>query len=63
MTTGLDTKEFGEIIARHRNSLYPEAVTIDLSAAQRVAHSLIIGGLLKPDTNISGLHDTSIAGS
>ena len=63
MTTGLDTKEFGEIIARHRDSLYPEAVTIDLSAAQRVAQSLIIGGLLKPDTNISGLHDTSIVGS
>ena len=30
MTTGLDTKEFGEIIARYRDSLYPEAVTIDL---------------------------------
>src|SRR5437764_12478867 len=30
MTAGLDTKEFGEIIARHRASLYPGSVTIDL---------------------------------
>jgi NitT/TauT family transport system substrate-binding protein len=63
MTAGLDTKEFGDIIARHRDSLYPASVTIDLAAAKRVAQSLIAGGLLQPDANISGLHDTSIAGS
>ena len=40
MTTGLDTKEFGEIIARYRDSLYPETVTIDLPAAERVAQTL-----------------------
>src|SRR6266850_3781690 len=62
MTTGLDLKQFGEIIARHRDSLYPESATIDLAAAKRVAQSLIVGGLIKPDANISGLHDTSIAG-
>lgn len=60
MTTGLDTKAFGEIIVRHRDSLYPEAVTIDLEAADRVAQTLIVGGLLPPGTKISGLHDTSI---
>jgi NitT/TauT family transport system substrate-binding protein len=63
MTTGLDTKEFGEIIARYRDSLYPEAVTIDLAAADRVAQTLIVGGLLPAGTKISGLHDTSIAKS
>jgi NitT/TauT family transport system substrate-binding protein len=63
MTTGLDTKEFGEILVRHRDSLYPETAAIDLEAARRVAQSLIVGGLLKPDANISGLHDTSIVGS
>ncbi len=63
MTTGLDLKQFGEIIARHRDALYPESVTIDLDAAQRVAQSLIVSGLIKPDANISGLHDTSIVGS
>jgi NitT/TauT family transport system substrate-binding protein len=63
MTTGLDTKEFGEILVRHRDSLYPETAAIDLAAAERVAKSLIVGGLLKPDAKINGLHDTSIVGS
>ena len=31
MTTGLDTKEFGEIIVRYRDSLYPETAAIDLA--------------------------------
>jgi len=61
MVTGLDTKEFGEIIARYRDSLYPEVVTIDLAAADRVAQTLIVGGLLPAGSSISGLHDTSIA--
>ena len=62
MTTGLDLKEFGEIIVSHRESLYPETVTIDLDAANRVQQSLIAGGLIKPGASISELHDTSIAG-
>jgi NitT/TauT family transport system substrate-binding protein len=62
MTTGLDLKEFGEIIARHRDSLYPETVTIDLDAARRVEQSLIVGGLLKSGASMAGLHDTSIVG-
>ena len=60
MTTGLDIKEFGDILLRYRDSLYPETVTIDVDAANRVARSLIVGGLIKPDANISGLLDTSI---
>jgi NitT/TauT family transport system substrate-binding protein len=63
MVTGLDTKEFGEIIARYRDSLYPEAVTIDLAAADRVTQTLIVGGLLPSGTKIAGLHDTSIVKS
>src|SRR5215813_12833382 len=62
LTTGLDLKEFGEIIARHRDSLYPETVTIDLDAAKRVERSLSAGGLLKPGASMSGLHDTTIVG-
>ena len=62
LTTGLDLKELGEIIARHRDSLYPETVNIDLDAAKRVEQSLIAGGLLKPGSTMSGLHDTSIVG-
>jgi NitT/TauT family transport system substrate-binding protein len=63
MTTGLDLKLFGEILGRYRDSLYPEALTIDLDAAKRVVQSLIVGGLIKPDADISGLHDTTIVGS
>jgi NitT/TauT family transport system substrate-binding protein len=62
LTTGLDLNELGQILVRYRASLYPTAVTIDLEASKRVAQSLIVGGLLKPDANISGLHDTSIVG-
>lgn len=62
MMTGLDTKQLGEILVRYRNSLYPEKVTIDPAAVKRVANSLTVGGLIKADTNIGGLHDTSIAG-
>jgi NitT/TauT family transport system substrate-binding protein len=63
MTTGLDTREFADILVRYRDSLYPENVTIDLVAANRVAQSLIVGGMIKPDASIAGLLDTSIVGS
>ncbi len=62
MTAGLDTKQLGDILVSRRDALYPDNVTIDLDAAQRVAQSLVAGGLIKPDANISGLHDTTIAG-
>lgn len=62
MMTGLDTTQLGQILVRYRNSLYPETVSIDAKAAKRVADSLAVGGLIKADTNIAGLHDTSIAG-
>jgi NitT/TauT family transport system substrate-binding protein len=62
MITGLDLKEFGEIVERHRDSLYPETVNVDLDAAKRVERSLIAGGLIKPGASISGLHDTTIVG-
>ncbi len=62
MITGLDLKEFGEILVRYRDSLYPETVTIDLDAAKRVEQSLIAGGLIKPGAGMSGLHDTTIVG-
>ncbi len=62
MTTGLDLKEFGDIIVRHRDSLYPQTVSIDLEAAKRVEQSLAAGGLIKSAVNIAGLYDTTIAG-
>ena len=62
MITGLDLKEFSEILVRHRDSLYPETVRIDLDSAKRVEQSLIAGGLLKAGASMSGLHDTTIVG-
>jgi NitT/TauT family transport system substrate-binding protein len=62
MITGLNLKEFGEILVKHRDSLYPETVTIDLEAAKRVEQSLIAGGLIKSGAGMSGLHDTTIVG-
>jgi len=62
MTTGLDLKEFGDVLARYRDSLYPETVAIDLDAAKRVEQSLVAGGLIKAGASMAGLHDTSIAG-
>ena len=62
MTTGLDLKEFGDILQRHRDALYPETVDIDLDAAKRVEQALVAGGLVKPGAGIAGLHDTTIAG-
>ena len=63
MITGLDLKEFGDILVRYRDALYPETVNIDLAAAKRVEQSLIAGGLLKPGASMAGLHDTTIVGS
>jgi len=37
-------------------------VEIDLDAAKRVERALEVGGLIKLGTDISGLHDTTIAG-
>src|SRR5262249_39593641 len=61
MTAGLDLKEFGDILVRHRDALYPESVTIDLASSKRVAESLVVGGLLKPDADLGGLYATTIA--
>ena len=62
MITGLDLKEFGDIVERHRDSLYPETVNIDLDAARRVEQSLIAGGLIKSGASTFGLYDTTIVG-
>jgi NitT/TauT family transport system substrate-binding protein len=62
MITGLDLKDLGDILVHHRDDLYPETVEIDLAAAKRVEHALEAGGLIKPGADISGLHDTTIAG-
>ena len=62
LIAGLDPKELGTLLERYHAALYPETVTLDLDASKRVAKSLIAGGLLKPDVDLGGLYDTTIAG-
>jgi NitT/TauT family transport system substrate-binding protein len=61
LTTGADVKEITESLARHRASLYPTAVTIDLESSKRVADSLKVAGLLQDNVDPSPLFDTSVA--
>ncbi|MGH6973765.1 MAG: ABC transporter substrate-binding protein [Stellaceae bacterium] len=62
MTTGADTGAMRDIFAKYRASLYPTTVKIDRAAADRVAQSLEIAGLLPHGANTSGLYDTAVAG-
>lgn len=63
LLAGANTKAIADVLGRYVVSLYPERVAIDLASSQRVAESLKNAGLIKPDADVSGLHDTSIAGS
>jgi NitT/TauT family transport system substrate-binding protein len=48
LVAGGDIGQLKEIIARYRDSLYPENVTIDVAAAQRVAKSQELAQVLQP---------------
>jgi NitT/TauT family transport system substrate-binding protein len=48
LVSGSDTAQLRQIISRYRLSLYPEGVTIDLDAAERVVRSQEVAGLLQP---------------
>jgi NitT/TauT family transport system substrate-binding protein len=63
LTAGSDTSEIRQSLARYRQALYPTTVAIDLSASNRVAESLKVAGLLKPDADAAPLFETSIAGA
>lgn len=60
LLAGANIPVFNQVIAKHRTSLYPEKVTIDLDSSRRVVDTLRGGGILKPDADIGGLHDTTI---
>jgi NitT/TauT family transport system substrate-binding protein len=63
LTTGADTGEIRDSLARYRESLYPTSVAIDLAASNRVSETLKVTGLLRPDADTAPLYDTSIAGA
>jgi NitT/TauT family transport system substrate-binding protein len=59
---GSNVKQFEDVLARYKSSLYPTSVKIDLPAVQRVAETLKVAGLVPAGADVSALHDTSIAG-
>ena len=60
LLVGGDGERFDEIIARYRDSLYPEEVAIDVEACARVVNALEVGGVLKPGTDLDALLDTEV---
>jgi NitT/TauT family transport system substrate-binding protein len=57
---GGDLGQLKEIIARYRDSLYPQNVTIDFAAAERVVRSQEVAEVLKPGkVDLKGLLDTA----
>jgi NitT/TauT family transport system substrate-binding protein len=60
LVAGSDPALLEQIIDRYRLSLYPEAVTIERSAAERVVRAQEIAGLLEPRrVDLAALLDTS----
>jgi NitT/TauT family transport system substrate-binding protein len=60
LLAGGNIEQYRDVLARYSGSLYPDRVTIDLASSRRVAETLKTAGLVKPDADVSGLHDTSI---
>ncbi len=60
LLVGGDGERFDEIIARYRDSLYPESVAIDVAACQRVVDALKTGGVLTSDIDLGKLLDTGV---
>jgi NitT/TauT family transport system substrate-binding protein len=60
LLAGSDLGQLRGILERYAGSLYPDRVTIDLDSSRRVAETLKIAGLVKPDADVTGLHDTTI---
>jgi NitT/TauT family transport system substrate-binding protein len=60
LLAGSDIGQLRGILERYAGSLYPDRVTIDLASSRRVAETLKIAGLVKPDADVTGLHDTTI---
>jgi NitT/TauT family transport system substrate-binding protein len=60
LLVGGDGARFDEIIARYRESLYPESVAIDVEACERVVNALEIGGVLAPGLDLDTLLDTEV---
>lgn len=59
---GASAKQFEDVLARYKGSLYPNSPNIDVAAAKRVADTLKTAGLVPANADVSALHDTTIVG-
>ena len=60
LIAGGDVEQLKRIIARYRSSLYPDNVTIDVDAAERVVKAEEAANVLKPQqVNLKTLLDTA----
>jgi NitT/TauT family transport system substrate-binding protein len=63
LIAGGDIAQLKEIIGRYRDSLYPQTVTIDVAAAERVAKSQEVAEVLRPGkVDLKALLDTAALG-
>jgi NitT/TauT family transport system substrate-binding protein len=61
LIAGGDTGQLKQIITRYRNSLYPDKVTIDVEAAERVVKAEEAANVVKPQqVNLKTLLDTAV---
>jgi NitT/TauT family transport system substrate-binding protein len=60
LTAGEDLDQLADIISRYRESLWPEEVTLDADAAQRVITSLVGAGALERELDLDDVLDTSV---
>jgi NitT/TauT family transport system substrate-binding protein len=64
LVAGSDVAQLEQIVERHRLSIYPEGVTIDVDAATRVLRAQEVAGLLEPGRVEQAAHlDTAALGS
>jgi NitT/TauT family transport system substrate-binding protein len=60
LTAGEDLDQLADIISRYRESLWPDEVTLDEDAAQRVITSLVGAGAIEREVELDEILDTTV---
>jgi NitT/TauT family transport system substrate-binding protein len=63
LVAGGNLAQLEQILAEHRDSLYPDTVRIDVSAAQRVVESQRTAGVLEEEIDLDELLATEVLGT
>jgi NitT/TauT family transport system substrate-binding protein len=62
LIAGGEREQLEAILERHRHSLYPTVVNIDLEAAERVKQSLLIADMLETEPELEELFNFAVVG-